>query len=226
MGHGKSGGGSKFAEGSRALGAAPISPVAGMLSTMMVSDGYKAWQAGLTEEQRGLLDGYTDMYYQHMNYMLRNDGYTQGSNTYMNAEIDKLQETILSSKIPFDMTVYRGIENDTQYNVADLRKQIGQTMVDKGFGSTSLDFHTGYEFTGYKSPGDGPRLVYQYTLPKGLSGAYLEGISAHPGEKEVLLPHGAKFRITGVRTINYRGALGDEPPEKVIVIQAKYLGSS
>lgn len=223
MGNGRSGGGSKFAEGSRALAATKIAPIADLNTVQALLQAYFKWLNTLSPEMQAIITAYTYGDFFYMNHALRANYPENTSDAELAQRINLLQEALLSSKIPFDTTVFRGVE--TSISAAEARKMIGQTMVEPGFASTSLDFHTGFEFTGFKEPGNtSVRTVYQFHLPKGLSGGYISTMSGNQSEKEMLLPKGSRFRISGVRTIQYRGALGDEPPEKVVVIQAMYLG--
>ena len=223
MGNGRSGGGSKFAEGARALAATKITPLADKATIQALLQAYAKWLGQLSPEMQDVITGYTYGDFFYMNHALRANYPNNTSDPELAQRINLLQEALLSSKIPFDTTVFRGVE--TSISAADARKMIGQTMVEPGFASTSLDFHTGYEFTGFKEPGDNSvRTVYQFTLPKGLSGGYINTMSGNQSEQEMLLPKGSQFRISGVRTIQYRGPLGNEPPEKVVVIKAVYLG--
>lgn len=218
MGHGKSGGGSKFAEGSRALGATKIEPMANGDLVQNTRHAYTDWALGLSPQEINHLKQYTYSHHHAINESLRGE---RPMDPAMQREIDTMQGALLKAKIPEDMVVYRGV--DTTISPAEARQQIGKDFINEGFSSTSLDFQTGFQFSGFKDF-ETPHTVYQFTLPKGLSGGFIDGISGNKGENEMLLPKGARFRVTGVRTIQYGGPFGDEPPEKVIVIKATYLG--
>lgn len=211
MGHGNSGRGSKYAEGSRAVQGIAPNPLADSATVNLFQQGFEQWAQGLTQEERSIIKGYTVSDYLDMNRAIRaGDGSPE-----MQHRVEVMQKALLRAQMPEAATVFRGISGTM--DPANARKMIGKVVVNEGFSSTSLNFHTGYTFTGrYKG-----NTVYQFNLPKGSNAAYMRGSR----EKEILLPKGAKFRITGVRTFTYRGAYGGSDPVQVTLIQADYLGA-
>lgn len=222
MGHGKSGGGSKYAEGSRVGGGAAIQPFdQGQAQQFLAL--YQNWVDGLSEADKQLLKDYTDQGHLGINKVARGE---RADNQYgdIGLKIAFLQKILMKTSIPMNTMSYRGIRSGM--TEAEARQMIGKTVEEKGFMSTSLDFGQAMRFTTLPDIGSSKtRAVYQLTLPKGLPGGYLEGVTSAGREHEMLLPKNARFKITGVRFMKYNDFFPSASEEKIIIIQAKYLGA-
>lgn len=214
MGHGVSGRDSKYAEPARGGGAEIDTMPLSAQMALEFQQMFSAWaNSAMTRAEREALANYAGIEYKDINHAAK-----YGTNDpRLQEKINALQQVLLRSTIPTDMTSYRGVTRSI--SAADARKMIGKTITEGRFVSTSLDFRQAYE---YSSDSGGKRTIYQFSLPKGLHGAYIDGSYGLPGERETLLPSKARFRITGVKTIHY-SHYGD-PEEEITVIQATYLG--
>lgn len=219
MGHGRSGGGSKFAEGSRAAAMAKIAAFADPALVAEMHGGYSKWYDSLTPEDRALISAFT-----YSEFKQINKAALEGtSDPKLAAKVDRLNELLMRSRIPANTTAFRGIGRPI--STMQARQMIGTTVGREQFTSTSLNFETATQFVGWQKEGSkAPRTVYQFNMPKGSRGALISPLSGNRDEHELLLPKGARFQITGVRTISYRGPEGDLPVEKYTIIQANYLG--
>lgn len=118
---------------------------------------------------------------------------------------DRLQAAIESAP-QFNGTVYRGMSLSSA-DLAALRP--GKTMTMKAISSSSQKASVALDFAA--GGGKGAVILKLHTK----RGAKLPGrLSEFAGEKEVLLPKGAKYKITRVRKQTYRG-------EEVTVVVAQ-----
>jgi hypothetical protein len=100
--------------------------------------------------------------------------------------------------VPHNMVVYRGVDEEA---FAGLQK--GDSFVDKGFVSTSIDRSEAR--TG---------MQVEIRVPKGTKGIYVEQVSAVPSELEMILNRGTKFKVLELnREVNRFG----QPSGKVIL---------
>jgi|ERR1035437_364445 hypothetical protein len=112
---------------------------------------------------------------------------------------------IRKSEIPEDITLYRGMRARGVLLEGD--SAIGKVYSDKIFKSTSACQDNAIQFAANKDPS----VILRIKARKGQQGAYLDGkLSQNPQEQEVLLPHNAKFIITGHSTLEVkRGKMTD-----------------
>jgi hypothetical protein len=100
--------------------------------------------------------------------------------------------------LPQAITVHRfvGIDAFGVRDVNQLRKLIGMTVQDRGFMSTSIASSgwTSSEMTRAAMR----RVRMEIVAGPGTPAAYVESLSAHPGQWEVILGAGTKFRIISV----------------------------
>jgi hypothetical protein len=93
-----------------------------------------------------------------------------------------------------DETLFRGVSGlyllEEAYKIggSDISDLVGTTLVDWGFGSTSLSMETPAEF------GD---AIYRIKAPKGTNLADISSSSALGYQKEILLPPGSKYMVVG-----------------------------
>ena len=142
---------------------------------------YGKFLRDLPANQRDGIIHYTASHYYEMNEYLR------GINTTISASdksaIKHAVEALEKTSAPENIIGFRGIRPFGIFN--DLHSlKIGTVYQDKGFTSTSLDKTR--SFFGIK---------VKIHIPKGSKGAYVDSISAYRGEKEFLIPPGAKFQI-------------------------------
>jgi hypothetical protein len=143
---------------------------------------YEPWTPG----EKASLRYYTGNNYTEMNNALRGSDYTTKS--YVD-HIRKSQAGMRPSTRP--LMLYRGTGLDALPGVSkyakltDVQKFIGKTVQDKGFMSTSVG----------GKPAFGGRLLIEFEAPTGTPMAFVDHISKHPGENEMLLAAGTKYRV-------------------------------
>ncbi|MCI3149678.1 hypothetical protein C5137_26590 [Bacillus cereus] len=80
------------------------------------------------------------------------------------------------------------------------KQNINKINIDKAYRSTSLNNEVP------KDPFFAERPIsVEITIPKGTRAPYLASISPFPQEKEILLKHGSKFKITGASIVQETG---------------------
>lgn len=151
------------------------------------SEERKEWKSNLDETEVEAVETYTSQAYENINSMLR--GKVEGD---MESKmiVDTLDYAIEKSKVPFDISVYRGVRYaEDLKNFFTNDAKVGGTWSDPAYLSTSLDKTS---FSAFK----GADVSFKINVPKGSSGAFLNGdLSKYPNEAEMLLPRGTKFRI-------------------------------
>lgn len=139
-----------------------------------------------TAAQQAGLKNYTGSNYTAINGALRKDDFSNPALVKKFADIQAGMRPLEKSII-----VNRGTSS-AQFGLghgasaAQLKALVGKTVTDKGFVSTSIN-------SGF---GGSVKLVIQ--LPVGTPVAYVEGITKHKGEQEILLAAGTKFEILKV----------------------------
>lgn len=148
-----------------------------------------------TPAQREALREYTNGWASEINGLLRNGG-----------DASKIvhqftRDTAAAMKpLPRAATLYRYVALDA-FDVktpSQLHALIGQTRQDRGFLSTSLarDGHT--DPHGQMRLAAGRPVLMEIDAPAGSRAAYVDGLSGHPGQWEIILNAGTKYQITGV----------------------------
>lgn len=141
------------------------------------------WHSSLSAGELQAVKYYTGNGYSTLNSQLR-----FGSSPSQTAL--RLDAALAKGQAPVDMVVHRGT---THYSLTTLKP--GDVFQDKGYVSTS---------TGSGFGGD---VRMQIHVPKGSTGAFVDPISTHQGEKEFLLPRGSRFRVVSSEKIQ-DGAYG------------------
>ena len=156
------------------------------------------WENDLTENERNGIVTYTSNAYSQMNRDLRS-GKIKGTlyEKEINAATKGLEKTLLAE----DTVVFRGMGEIDAFSAwtgipkSDLSKKavqdslIGTKLVEKGFMSTGTNM--GSAWSGLKLE------VY---LPKGTQAMYVDPISRHKGEYEILVQRNSTFEIKEVKT--------------------------
>lgn len=143
-------------------------------------------EEGLSEDLQTAIKHYTNGSYQLLNRALRAGQPMTAAQATLAAHLDA---AIRKSKITQDTTTYRGIANPAKFFGENVT--VGTVIIDNGFVSTSKNHSIAESFG---SSG----LVAKIKLPKGSSALDATPMSLHSSEKEVLLPRGSMFKITGV----------------------------
>lgn len=190
-----------------------ISEMASKESVLQMKADTAAWRKSLNEYQREAINSYMNHGYSEINTKLR-AGVAMDSEK-MPLEAYDMQEALLSGRTGSKAIVYRGVEGSMSTKNAALLN--GKEVVERGFSSTSMDFKTGYQFTGPAEKGQ-LHVVREITVPKGSRAGYVSG-----SEKELILPANARFQHTGYEVVRYKdSAMGTS--ENVLVLKMTYLG--
>lgn len=150
------------------------------------------WLKVVTKKEKNGVVTYTGSAYRDMNSYLRGIN----SSTNYEDEIKAAISGLNKASIPKDTIARRGssfnslkrlLNADTGSEIiANQEKYIGMVIQDKGFMSASPDPHGGFT---------GENIEYVIKVPKGTNAMYVDSISKHRGEKELLLNAGTKFIV-------------------------------
>lgn len=143
------------------------------------------WTDTLTDEETRSIMKYTknsgdpadDKFYQRLNAALRNDNELSDN---MKKHSDNLSNAISKFNLKHDIECYRSDSKDIYSNY-----KTGDTFTVKQFISTSAT-RNGTLKGGFKTT---------IQIPKGTKGAYIEGLSKYPNQREFLLDKNTEFRI-------------------------------
>lgn len=108
--------------------------------------------------------------------------------------VAKVDRAIASSPTPRDMVVSRGMNHDAALRDWHQLKP-GDSIVDHGFGSMTVDPDVSYSYSNGFNVQQGVEVVA--TVPKGFPAAPVPS-SHFDKEKEILFPRGTKYTITDV----------------------------
>ena len=148
------------------------------------------WLRAISFAERNGVEVYTGSAYINMNEYLRG----QRSSTRYAEEIKQATAALKKASLPEEAIVRRG----SDYNMlrelgidiseANKDKLIGAIVTDKGFMSTSPASGGGFS-------GD---IEYVVKVPKGSQAMYVDTISRHRGEEELLINRGGKYIVDDV----------------------------
>lgn len=150
------------------------------LSIETLNDHYKLDElCKKMREECSSVRNYTFLGYSVINSHLRKGG--DGAELRKITDIDKFIEK--APRVPEDMMVIRGIKSKELFD----KLTPGVLFEDKAFVSTSADPRA--EIATDKG------MILEIKVPKGSKGIYVEKISDHAYERELLLPRGSKFKV-------------------------------
>ncbi len=155
---------------------------------------YRSWGRGLSNSELGGVQAYGGPAYKHMNILARtgNPPKMGPRPEYLKSNMRNLDKALEKSRVPEDITVYRGVHKDFLEKI-DIKAMEGKTFTDKGYMSTSVarKYAEGYGKDG---------AVFEIRLKKGQRGAFLtEDITDNAElEVEMLLPRNTKLKILKV----------------------------
>jgi hypothetical protein len=151
-----------------------------------------SWKAGkdadVVEESLGV---YSTAEFEIINTRLR-DGDPVGPRLSKNVEA--ISDAISRSG-PVEQPLYRGInlkESEQKELLAQIEKSksAGEPIEMKGFTSTTVDPRQAAAFAG------SPQFMFEIKAKRGV---FMDGASAYPNEREVLLNHAEKYRVVSVQ---------------------------
>lgn len=153
------------------------------------------WLRAISSAERNGVEVYTGSAYVNMNEYLRG----QRTTTRYADEIKQATAALKKASLPEEVIVRRG----SDYNMlrelgidiseANKDKLIGAIVTDKGFMLTSPASGGGFS-------GD---IEYVVKVPKGSQAMYVDTISRHRGEEELLINRGGKYIIEDVEFDSY-----------------------
>lgn len=153
------------------------------------------WLRVISSAERNGVEVYTGSAYIDMNKYLRG----QMSSTSYAKEIKQATAALKKASLPEEVIVRRGSgynmlrELGVDVSEANKDKLIGAIVTDKGFMSTSPASDGGF----------GGDIEYVVKVPKGSQAMYVDTISRHRGEEELLINRGGKYIIEDVEFDSY-----------------------
>ena len=158
---------------------------------------WSTWNA-LTDEERNGIYQYTSYWYRDINTALR-EGHTPGGDVqrFIDGATSGLSKWVAAE----DVITFRGANlhwtanllggtHEQMSDPAFLHSRIGKTVVDKGFMSSGT--HTDSSWTA--------DVNYKIYVNKGVSGMYVDEISANSGEYEFLFNRDTSFIVHHIKT--------------------------
>ncbi len=151
---------------------------------------------GVISNDLNEISNYTGAGNNPVNAYLRKGGKAFGGWSKQDTEamIARLDRVMAQAVVPADVIVYRGVDGAHELakyaNIDELRRAVGTTFVDKGFGSHSTKESV--------ASGFGGRFVFKVRVPAGSSAAWAVPYSSHKHENELIIKRGAKYRILRV----------------------------
>lgn len=153
------------------------------------------WLRAISSAERNGVEVYTGSAYINMNEYLRG----QRTTTRYADEIKQATAALKKASLPEEVIVRRGSDYNmlrelgVDISEANKDKLIGAIVTDKGFMSTSPASGGGFS-------GD---IEYVVKVPKGSQAMYVDTISRHRGEEELLINRGGKYIIEDVEFDSY-----------------------
>jgi hypothetical protein len=157
--------------------------------TLRPENDWKTWadqlsqSKPLTADQLAAVKRYTGSSYYDMNSALRG---VRETTEHYKKYIEDL-DTVFEPQ-PFNSIVYRNVDVDAFAGVALDESSIGVVYSDPAFMPTSIN----------GSYGSTRPVNMVIDVPEGSLTRYVDPISTNRGEKEVILPRGSKFMMTGI----------------------------
>lgn len=151
----------------------------------------------LPENQLKSLKNYTNIGYININELLRgtlkfseldSENFKDRTLKIINTHIDNLDKAIESSRIGGGVRLMRGISKTQEDKI--LSGGVGAVITDKGFQSFTMDEKVAL---GWNIGG-----IIKLNAKKEQKGVYVESITGHVGEEEILLPRNVSYVVTGV----------------------------
>lgn len=155
-----------------------------------------------TERQKYALQTYSGTGYININKQLR----AGNVDAKVSEQVKYIDDAIAATETDRDLTVYRGIDlaigTASQRSVSDF--QVGKTISDPGFVSTTLDPELAQNFEG-----KGETVVMAINLPKGSKAFAMYDQFGVKHEEEMLLPRNLSMKIRGTARYPNGGLEGE-----------------
>ena len=154
------------------------------------------WLKTISSSEKEGVRIYTGSAYGNMNRYLRG----QTDSTMYKKEIEWCTDALKKASLPKETIVRRGADYNMLKELGigkvtpqNKDKVIGAIVTEKGFLSTSPSHHGGFSWG----------IEYVIKVPKGSQAMYVDTISKHKGELELLINRGGKFTIEDVEFDSY-----------------------
>lgn len=162
-------------------------------------DAYAAdWRGTISPETEQAFQVYTkNGAYSHINAPLRKGEGLASLPEDLRTIAGQLDSGIETARSPREMTVSRGVSGNRsikQWRDAD----VGDEIVDPGFGSTSNQLHVGRSYA--KGMGVRPGVEIHIRVPEGFPAAPVPS-DVFGAEREILLPRNVKYKITKIEDL-------------------------
>ena len=140
----------------------------------------------LSSREKAEVDRYSGDTFLELNGKLRNGDASDSAVKHLDSAIEK-------SDLPNGTKVYRGMSRESARNLfKDGEVKIGAEFSDKAYSSTSTS-------KGIASMSAIGGVMLEIESGPGAKGLDMKGMSRNEHENEVLLPRGAKMKVTGIR---------------------------
>lgn len=158
------------------------------------------WNQLMSDAERNGIYAYTGSLYDAMNRVLRKN---ENEGAYVQRQIDNAKAGLSKWVTMDEFVVYRGaypgptasLLGGTKDQLSDanfLRSRIGKNVTDKGFMSSAV--HESDAWTGSS------KVTYKIYVNKGVSGMYVDLVSANRTEREFLFNAGTQFVVHEIKT--------------------------
>ena len=156
----------------------------------------KDWLKTINETEKAGVKTYTGSAYYDMNNYLRG---IKSKTSYVK-EINACKSALSKASLPKEVIVRRGSGYNmlTELGLGEVTEAtkgnfIGAIVQDKGFMSTSPDAYGGFSDV----------IEYIIRVPEGSQAMYVDPISLHKGEKELLINCGGKYEVEDIEFSRY-----------------------
>ena len=170
-----------------------------------------SWWKNLSPSMREAVKSYTGSGYRDMNMLLRTGDTSLLSNftVLVEKDINNLTNALKQASLKVDVVSHRGVGSisslaktlgvpeDILKDPTMAKSLIGNSFIDKAFGSTAISVSDAWSGT----------KLHMF-LPKGTQAMYVDPISSVKGEHEVLINRGAQYIIKDIR-IGSNGTVSD-----------------
>lgn len=149
---------------------------------------YQGWSQKLSGKEKDAIETYVGHEHEVLNRALRAG---EGMTDWARDIVKNLDSAIEKGRTDRDVVTHRGV---THKDVIDqIVNNVGGTFKDAGYHSTSVDVDAAGHFAAGK-------MLLNVHVPKGSRAAYVGVLRMqNHQEREMILPRGSRYRITGVR---------------------------
>lgn len=175
------------------------------------AESYGSWLRELPLTEQRAIDQYSGGEYRAINNYLRFYEGNLGADGVLDPKIQLIDRALRKARTPEAIAVYRRV-GETAFGLEANSLRVG-SMIDQEkarefaetFINTTRTEHAYVSTSLVKQPVNVFPILLHITVPQGSHGAYIESISQHPEEMELLLARGYSYRIDGISIITEEG---------------------